>query len=569
MEISKVILNGFRNYKSATINFSKKSLIIGSNDCGKTNLIHSLRLLLDKSLSENDLEPCETDFNIDPKEGQSDRLSIEIHFTNVVEDAVLSILKGNVSSESKTILKYEANRIDLSYTLKCGPSQDYLTEITSRFYLKYINLKYVKSTRDLEKFVSSEKRHLLRLAQESRSAEEIDLDQKQQLKIEKSLDAINKRVAKLNYVSNATSAVNNELQKLSYDLTNYNIQLDSGAIQTQQFIDNLKLTASTSGSKISLGGDGRNNQILMALWKAKSQREYDPESEVIFYCIEEPEAHLHPHQQRKLADYLLQDLPGQTFITTHSPQITARYSPDSIINIICSERGSYAASDGCSHCIEKEWINFGYRMSVLPAEAFFSKCVLLVEGPSELLLYHELARRLDVDLDYYNISILSVDGIQFKVYTRVLNAMEIPWVVRTDNDIFKIEVESVEKRNLAGLNRCLELARLPKLPHMDRETTHQTLVDLLIFPQTCEKINPLGIYIAHRDLETDLCLELPDELKTFCSTTDLNAAVTFLQEKKAIRMRQFIEAHGESLTKARNGDIAKPLYHCIVKASGL
>lgn len=354
MEISKVILNGFRNYKSATINFSKKSLIIGSNDCGKTNLIHSLRLLLDKSLSENDLEPCETDFNIDPKEGQSDRLSIEIHFTNVVEDAVLSILKGNVSSESKTILKYEANRIDLSYTLKCGPSQDYLSEITSRFYLKYINLKYVKSTRDLEKFVSSEKRHLLRLAQESRSAEEIDLDQKQQLKIEKSLDAINKRVAKLNYVSNATSAVNNELQKLSYDLTNYNIQLDSGAIQTQQFIDNLKLTASTSGSKISLGGDGRNNQILMALWKAKSQREYDPESEVIFYCIEEPEAHLHPHQQRKLADYLLQDLPGQTFITTHSPQITARYSPDSIINIICSERGSYAASDGCSHCIEKE-----------------------------------------------------------------------------------------------------------------------------------------------------------------------------------------------------------------------
>ena len=47
-----------------------------------------------------------------------------------------------------------------------------------------------------------------------------------------------------------------------------------------------------------LGGDGRNNQILLALWKAKSERDFDPDNEVIFYCIEEPEAHLHPHQQR-------------------------------------------------------------------------------------------------------------------------------------------------------------------------------------------------------------------------------------------------------------------------------
>lgn len=47
-----------------------------------------------------------------------------------------------------------------------------------------------------------------------------------------------------------------------------------------------------------LGGDGRNNQILLALWKAKSAREHDLENEVIFYVVEEPEAHLHPHQQR-------------------------------------------------------------------------------------------------------------------------------------------------------------------------------------------------------------------------------------------------------------------------------
>jgi AAA15 family ATPase/GTPase len=36
---------------------SMKNLIIGANDVGKTNLLYAIRLLLDKSLSELDLEP--------------------------------------------------------------------------------------------------------------------------------------------------------------------------------------------------------------------------------------------------------------------------------------------------------------------------------------------------------------------------------------------------------------------------------------------------------------------------------------------------------------------------------
>ncbi len=48
---------------------------------------------------------------------------------------------------------------------------------------------------------------------------------------------------------------------------------------------------------VMLGGDGRNNQILLALWKAKSIREHDIDNEVIFYVIEEPESTFTPHQQ--------------------------------------------------------------------------------------------------------------------------------------------------------------------------------------------------------------------------------------------------------------------------------
>ena len=110
MEIEKVIITGFRNYAKATVNLQSKTLLIGANDSGKTNFVYALRLLLDKSLSESDLEPSESDFHISKKGVQSEDLSIEIHFKEIIEDAVLSILKGNVSSNGKSCLLYTSPR---------------------------------------------------------------------------------------------------------------------------------------------------------------------------------------------------------------------------------------------------------------------------------------------------------------------------------------------------------------------------------------------------------------------------------------------------------------------------
>lgn len=83
------------------------------------------------------------------------------------------------------------------------------------------------------------------------------------------LKEINEKITQLYYVDHATKEVNEELKKLAYHHSEYSVQLDSGAIQVSDFIDNLQLGANVHGSNILLGGDGRNNQILLALWKAK------------------------------------------------------------------------------------------------------------------------------------------------------------------------------------------------------------------------------------------------------------------------------------------------------------
>jgi len=575
MKLTQLKIKGFRNFKDATINFSNKSLVIGSNDVGKTNLIYAIRILLDRELSDFDIEPKDSDFYaFEP----TNEYSILIKFENIEEDCILAKIGHYVNDNGDLYLKYIATRNpetrSKTYLLYAGFSEENLEEIQERYYRKVLNLKYIGCNRDLSSFIKRERKHLINDAKKNRDDEEKANDDGKLITIKRNLDLIDSDLNNLSFISTSTTKINEELDKLSIYHAGFNVCFDVGASDVNTFIDNAKLGLKYNENPLTIGGDGKNNQIFLALWTARNTIREENPFEVALYCIEEPEAHLHPHQQRKLAEYLSTTLKSQIIITTHSPQITSEFSPDSIIRLYEENSKTIAANEGCSEIIGNAIIDFGYRMSIIPAESFFANVVFLVEGPSEELFYKALAKVIDIDLDKHNISILMVDGVGFEIYTKILTALRIPWVIRTDNDIMRIPNKTVGR--FAGIQRCLKIfqnyfedSEMNEFIEKNKIHLSGFSIDdvpdenLIIAEEFIEKLREYNLFVAKKDLENDLInSELKEIYEEYLAEIPPEEIENTMKKRKATFMYKFLLTYSSNLSILENDNLASPLKRC-------
>lgn len=574
MILKKLYIKGFRNFKEVNVNFNEHSLMIGANDVGKTNLIYALRLLLDRSFSDYDYELTESDFFAYE---ETREIVIRAYFENITEDCILARLPGKISEDGKLVLQYTAS-IDngkVEYQFYCGKSDSEgdLKEIDSPFYRKYLNLKYISSRREFWSYINKTKKELLLQAKGNRSTDIIEADDALYSEIEQKLQEVDSKIPQLSYVKNATEQLNKELDKLSIHNREQQIVFDTASTDVDRVIQNVSVTSKYGDKKLIVGGEGRINQIYLSLWASQNQLT-EISNEVSIICIEEPEAYLHPHQQREVATYLGRTLQGQVILSSHSPYIVSEFSPNSIIRLYKQNtHDTSVASDGCSKVIGEGIKDFGYRMSVIPAEAFFSDCVILVEGPSEMVFYKTLAKQIGIELDRLNISVLSVDGVSFHTYMKILNAMQIYWISRTDNDIIKVPRK--DEYRYAGIERSISFY-LEFCQHedadvkvIDSERGNLRFADKNNIPKKSknaakkivEILTGQDVLLAKQGLEEDFYNSpVQKELKDFYGKdlTD-EEVINKMKEHKAINMYDFLKKHKASLKKLKDDPLALPL----------
>lgn len=225
--------------------------------------------------------------------------------------------------------------------------------------------------------------------------------------------------------------------------------------------------------------------------------------------------------------------------------------------------------------------DFGYRLNAITSDLFFVNAVFLVEGPSEKLFYNALSKSLSIDLDRLNVSIISVDGVGFKPFLKVCLALDIPFVLRTDNDIFtkrkKVNDKNVEFSYQAGISRVIGIyediltsENKDKLLKFWDEIKHETEWEKSIgTPQVAhenvkniiEIVECDNIYFAEKDLENDIVNSaLFNSLKEFYQAEDKNDIVKKMQTAKANNMFNYLKNNIDKLSYLESDPLAKPLY---------
>lgn len=455
MEIKNVSIKNFRNFEAVEFDTTRKNIIIGINDVGKTNLLYALRIIFDYQLRNKEL--IETDFF---KSDTSKEIEITIALDfNDEDDENEKILAGigALNQVDKT-----SGRLKIRY--KCCFEEEPIFEWCvvdndgTALFTKIPNSglnrtkldnifkpAYIDSQMKFDSTLKEFKRKKLKDFGEENFSNRENID----LKIEQ----INKEVAMLKEVESLQNNIETELSNLKTDfepIVRSNIAIEglhnSLDVYTRYNEDGEEAIYPTAG-------DGKKKLVEYAMRNSIiNSKEYFRFIPIIF--IEEPENHLHYSMQMQLLNLLSSF--KHSFIATHSADILYNIPDEMNIIRLAREKTCITAKSSIFNVPEEyKIIRHKYQKNLITA--MFYENVFLVEGYSEKLIWDRALNLYGVNR--HNKYVLNIVGTDFEPYYSFLNKLGINTYVRTDNDIKYANKNKIE---LSGFNRIQNLIECDK-----------------------------------------------------------------------------------------------------------
>jgi len=531
MTFKNIHIKNYRNYKDITIDIANHNVFLGLNDVGKSNLLNAIRLILDREVRKNNC--VETDFYLrNTSEPIIITLSIDISdFESVDTEKIRAKMKGISLSDEEILYirltaKYDSLEQIAFPELEWGGDINNLYPMkgTNSFYEidRVFNVLYIDSSIDMNKVFAKNAKKLITTTEQ---------DETLLAQIEETIVSLNNKISDISGIKEFQDKITEKLSK--YRDKDLSVSIRS-EVAVKGLFDNIAPYIQKNGDAnlYPTAGDGRRKLLAYSILELLSDTLQ--ESKINIFLIEEPENHLHKSLQIALSNILFSKngFPYY-FITTHSPFLLFSMENTQLIRI---HNDDYLTGSSTYYKIPDEYQHLKLILNNQLSEALFANKVLLVEGPSEKLLFSYIASKLSPNFEAEGGLILQVDGIKFKKYKSILKALDIKVIIKTDNDLRKRKDGTY---SVLGFSRCNILAGEELLPcgSIDCDSVESRRE---LFDDNLCKIKELSskhfIFLSRCDLENDLDEVLHQSLKTYLGQNP----VEYLQQSKSYNMAELL-----------------------------
>jgi putative ATP-dependent endonuclease of OLD family len=473
--IDTVRIAGFRGIENIEISLPRVTVLIGTNNSGKTSVIKALQL----ALGDYSRYLTDEDFHIDSSDVRCDQILVDVRIIPIdVVGARTQTFTDDWAQEFGDKIQAEANGEQFLAMRTVGKPDT----VKGGFTVEHFALDQwpaISSWQDEE----TRKKQQVRRRYDALPFISIDAQRDIHQELTEKSSFVGKVLSSIKYnesdvkkLEEMVAQINQEAVDKSEPLKELKKHLDTlnqsfnGTGKTELTPFPKRIRDLSKRFSVSYGESAANSfsmeyhgmgtrswasmltvKALIDLMAKTHEEEVIPFFPIL--AVEEPEAHLHPNAQRTLYQQLISTT-GQIIISTHSPYLAAMSDLQDMRGLVKDSNGSVSSASLISGLDQEDINSLQREIMRFRGEILFAKALILFEGVTEEQLVPAMFQQYCGKSAFsIGVNCISVAGKNYPPFVKFACSFGIPVCIVSDNDgNTKQEIESqVDKIRGEGL----------------------------------------------------------------------------------------------------------------------